>query len=159
MAEKKDLEKLKEEYAKIQKKYDLPKFEDLDDEFEIREIPPEVFIIREIRRFMSRRMQAISELLEPILSAGGRELHSFIETKIFEKEEIDDLYKFYKHLWTLVHEGITASLETEASEVAFIKKVWKNWPEIKKEAHKYADQLAKGWAKEEKEGFADKYVS
>src|SRR3989344_5292708 len=108
---------------------------------------------------MTFKLQAISDLLEPILNPSARELHSFIELKVFEKKEIEDTYNFYKKLWALIHKGIVASLETEQKEVDFIKELWKAWPEIKKQAHKFAAKITEAWQQDETETFVSKYVS
>ena len=38
---------LKEEFEKLQKKYSFPKFEELDEEFEIRKIDYDLFLVKE----------------------------------------------------------------------------------------------------------------
>ena len=154
-----NLVKLKEEYKKLQTKYKLPSFDELDEEFEIRKTDYDLFLVREVRRAMCHKLTAIADLIEPILNPAGHSLHSMIETKIFEKEELDDMYKFYKKLWHLVHKGIYLSLVSEKEEAEFIKEMWKAWPEIKKTAEKYAKKISDGWAKEEKEGLSDHYLS
>jgi hypothetical protein len=61
-------------------------------------------------------------------------------------------------MWRLIHEGVSASYDSEKAEAEFIRKVWKQWPEIKKKAIEYSDKIALGWSKVEKEAFSDKYL-
>ena len=152
-----ELECLKAEYEKLRKKYNLPQFEELDEEFEIRKVDYDLFLIREIRRLVLSKLDFVASLLEPILDP-GKSLHSMIETKFFEKYNIELMFDFYKKLWKIIHEGISASLTSEKAEAEFIKDVWKQWPEIKKQSIEYADKIAAGWGKVEKEVFADKYL-
>jgi hypothetical protein len=161
MAEKQEenLVKLKQEYEKIRVKYKLPGFDELDEAFEIRKTDYDLFLVREVRRAMCHKLTAFADLIEPILNPAGHSLHSMIETKIFEKEELDDMYKFYKKLWHLVHKSIYLSLISEKDEAEFIKEAWKGWPEIKKTIEIYAKKISDGWAKEEKESAGDHYLS
>jgi len=65
--EKTALDTLKENYEKLSKKYKLPKFEDMDQEFELRKIDEQVFLFKEIRRNMLHKLQNIMSYLEPSL--------------------------------------------------------------------------------------------
>lgn len=156
--DKEKLEKLKAEYEKLRQKYKLPSFDELNNEFEIYDIKPISFIIREIRRTIVRRIEDILGLINPILNPNPQSLHSLIETKIFEKQDIESMFEFYKRLFQLAHKGITKSFETEANEAEWINEVWKAWPEIKKETHSYSKKITEGWGKVEKEVFTDKYL-
>lgn len=154
-----NLERLKKEFEKVRAKYELPSFDELDNEFEIRKIDFDLFLIKEVRRAVTHRLTAIADLLEPILSPSEHNLHSVIESKIFEKGDVDEMFTYYKKLWHHAHEGIAASLISEKEEAEFIKKIWKIWPEIKKTALGYAKRIAEGWAKEEEERHGDHYLS
>jgi len=156
--EETDLEKLKKEYEKLSKKYKLPSFDDFDNEFEIRKIDPELCLPHELRRVINHRLQGFAEWFEPILNPHSGSLHSLIETKIFEKQELEPLFLLYKKMWSFVHEGLHASLQSEEKEIEFIKKVWKEWPAIKKEIAGHVGRLAEGWKKHEKEKAGDSYL-
>lgn len=158
MVEKSNVEKLKVEYEKLRAKYKLPAFEDFDKEFEIRKIDAELNLVHELRRAVSHKLQGFAEWFDPVLSPHSGSLHSIIETKIFEKQELEPLFLLYKKLWANVHEGIYASLQSEEKEIEFIKEVWKTWPDLKKELSKYIEKLAEGWKKQEKEKIGDSYL-
>ena len=159
MPEKIDkLEKLKIEYDKLKQKYKLPAFDELNNEFEIYDIKTNAFIIREIVRRIIRRAEDFLSLLNPILNPNPNSLHSMVETKIFEKQDLEPMFDFYKKLFQLAHKGITASLESEAAEAAWINDAWKAWPDIKKKIAGYSKKITEGWGKVEKEVFSDKYL-
>lgn len=161
MAEKEKtdkLEKLKIEYDKLKQKYKLPNFDELDNEFEIRTIKANSFIIKDIRRSMIHRIEDILSLINPVLNPNPSSLHSLVETKIFEKQDMEPMFTFYKKLFQLAHGGITAALESESAEAAWINEVWKAWPEIKKQALDYSKKITTGWGKAESEVFTDKYL-
>ena len=71
-----DLAKLKEEYEEARKKYDLPSFKELDQEFEIRKLESGGFIIREVRRVIINKLQNFADWLTPILNPHPDSLHS-----------------------------------------------------------------------------------
>jgi RNA processing factor Prp31 len=161
MAEKEKpdkLEKLKAEYEKLRQKYKLPSFDELNNEFEIYDIKPNSFIIREIRRRIIRKMEDFLSLLNPILNPNPNSLHSMIETKIFEKQDMEPMFEFYKKLFQLAHKSIPASLESESAEAAWINEVWKAWPDLKKQITGYSKKITEGWGKVEPEVFTDKYL-
>ena len=58
MADKLDLENFKEEYNKIQEKYDLPSFEELNSDFAIEKAADNEteYLVREIRRYVSDKL-------------------------------------------------------------------------------------------------------
>lgn len=156
--DKECLEKLKEEYEKVRKKYSLPAFDEIDNEIEIRKIDYDMHLIKEIRRLVIHKFSGLADLFEPILNP-GHGLHSAVEAKIFEKDEVEEIFAFYKKLWYYVHKGIAISLLTEKDEAEYIKEMLKILPEMKKITHKYAQKIADGWAKEEKEKAGDHYLS
>ena len=151
--------KLKKEFEKVREKYGLPSFEELDNEFEIRKIDFDLHLVRETRRAMTHRLTAIADLLEPILNPSEANLHSAIESKHFDKNDVDDMFSYYKKLWHHVHEGVVASLISEKDEADFIKAMWKIWPEIKKTALKYAQKITESWKKEDTPRSTDHYLS
>jgi len=162
MADKRDkenLEKLKIEYEKVRAKYGLPDFDEIDSEFEIRKADAEMFIIKEIRRAVIHKLTGIADFLEPVLNPSGHDMHSCVESKIFDKDEVDEMYKYYKQLWCHVHKAIHASLVSEKEEAEVIKEILKAWPEFRKKAQHYTKKIAEGWAKEEIESSAEHYMS
>ncbi|MGC8940783.1 MAG: hypothetical protein ACP5JY_01985, partial [Candidatus Nanoarchaeia archaeon] len=63
-----DFKRLKREYEKLRKKYNLPKFDEINKEFEIWNIKSDSYIIREIRRRVLERIDFIASYLLPILN-------------------------------------------------------------------------------------------
>lgn len=162
MAEKEDKkngEKLKDRYEELRKKYDLPKFDDFNAEFDIIKIDPEINMMHELRRAITHKLQAFAEWFEPVLNPNQNSLHSMVETKIFEKVELEPLFNLYKRMWHLVHQGLWASLQSEAEGAKFVKLVWQEWPELKAEVSRHVKKLADGWQSKSKEGEDSGYVS
>ncbi len=149
-----ELKKLKTKYEKIGAKYKLPKFEDLDSEFEIRLIEDQHFLIKEVRRAILNRIRSISAFFLPVLDPHPSELHSLVEMGAFNSKEKDALFKFYKKLSYWMHRGITVSMISEEAEAKFINDLWKDWPELKTKARGYMEKITDEWLngkKKEKE--------
>ena len=158
MSEENKPEKVKQKYEELRKRYDLPKFDDFNSEFEIVKADPDVNFSKELRRAVSQKLQAYAEWFEPVLNPNPSSLHSIVETKIFEKQELQPLFDLYKRLWHFIHVGLQASLQTEADEIKFVKLVWAEWPALKKETARYVGRLADGWLEKSKEQEDSGYV-
>ena len=147
---KEELKEIKAKYEKARKKYKLPKFEDIDREFEIRLVDDAGFIIKEVRRAILNRIMNLATFFNPVLDPHPHELHSLIEMPAFNKKDREKLFNFYKKLSHLMHKGITVSITSEEAEADFIKEIWKLWPHIKKEAKEYMDKITAEWANHRK---------
>lgn len=153
MAEKNKITELKEKYEEIRKKFKLiPSFEEMDGEFEIREIEKSYFVIpRRICRIMCRRLESIANALEPILNPHQDSMHSAIEIKAFEKKELEEIFQFYKKLWHLIHLGLLESFKSDKNSAEFVNQLWKDWPAIKKQTLGYLEKITKSWTEKDKE--------
>lgn len=145
-----ELKQIKAEYEKARKRYALPIFEDMDREFEIRLVEERGVIVKEVRRAIITHLQNFSSFFLPVLDPNPQELHSLIEMNVFNKKEVEELLKFYKKLYHLVHKGLTVSLLSEKAEADFVKEIWEMWPQIKAEAHKYMQKITDEWANHRK---------
>ena len=156
-----DHEVLKEAYNKVKKKYNLiPTFEQLDKEFEITLIDPDRahFIIRDINRTICSKIHKFIDNIGPIINPSPSSVHSMIETKFFEKGELNQIFELYKNLMYLLHKAILTSLKSEKEEAEFINEIWNKWPKLKEKMIFYMSKITEGWAKEEKEEKREEYV-
>ena len=155
-------EELKNAYAEAKVKYNLiPTFEDLDKEFEISVMDPDRahFIVRDIKRTMCTKLHKFVDYLNPIISPQPSSLHSMIETKFFEKNELDGMFEFYKKIWHLLHKSILTGITSEKDEAEFINLLWGEWPQSKNKMIGYMSKITDGWAKEDKEEHTNEYLS
>jgi len=141
---------IKEDYEEIRKKFSLPNFEDLDNEFEIRKIDEDGFILREVKRAIIARLQNLAHFFLPVLNPQPHDVHSLVEMGIFNKKEKEKLFKFYKKILYLIHKGVMMNLKTDKDTANFIKDVWKDWPALKAECEKYMKEVTQEWLKEKK---------
>jgi len=89
MSEENNLENLKEDYKEIQKKYDLPEFERLNEDFQIEKLA-EIetdFLVREIRKFMADKFMNYLRFIESILNPVNVQMFVFSIIKSIGEEE------------------------------------------------------------------------
>lgn len=79
---------VKEAYDKLRKQFnDLPEFNLLNNEFEISSIEKEDFLLRQIRRRTTERVETILKLADEFLHPGAETFTSFYECSCFDEAE------------------------------------------------------------------------
>ncbi len=151
-----EIDELKELYEKARKKYDLPDFDELDREFELRKIE-DGFVISEVRKTILDKIHAFTNWIEPVINPHQHSIHSIVESRVFNKAETDEVFNFYKKLYYHLHRGLLAGLQSEKHEAEFIKEIWKIYPELKKEITKFIEKITKSWQEAEEEYTPDEY--
>jgi hypothetical protein len=143
------MENIEEQYNKLKSKYKLPKFEDLDKEFEISVIENEKFLIREIINKIIERIDFFSKILEELLQPDTSLLSSMHETRFFDEKDKENIYGLYKKLMIISRESFEVSLKRdEREEAVFVNKVFDEWKELKKDLLKFVDKMKDSWKKE-----------
>ncbi len=139
----------RERYEGLRKKYDLPKFEDINQDFEIIDVEGSFFVLREVRRKIVEKIQLYSKVLESILHPETA-LSDLYECKLFTEEEKDKIYSLYKKMMVIEKSSLETSVdETDKKTSEYINFVFREWSEIKKELSRITEKLRKGWEKEE----------
>jgi len=148
MADKSDLENLKEDYKEIQKKYDLPEFEKLNEDFQIEKLA-EIetdFLVKEIRKFIADKFMNYLRFIESILNPVNVPIFIFSIIKSIGEDEKKKLTEVYKKLVKCEVDLIKLDIESsEDDEVKFVKKSYKLWQEMKKDILKIVEVIKKNW--------------
>jgi len=147
--EKEDsLGELKKDYLEIQKKFDLPSFEELNKEFQIEKIA-EIetdFLIREVRKFVADKFSNYFRFIETLLQPVNAPMFVFSIIKTLGTEEKDKLTEIYKELAKIEVQLIELDLDfNEEKEVKFIKDFYVFWQGIKKEMKEIFEVVKKNW--------------
>lgn len=148
MAKESGLEDLKKDYAKIQKKYGLPSFEELNEDFQIEKIAESEteILIREVRKFMSEKFSNYFRFVETILHPVNSTMFVFSIVRLIGSEEKSKLTNIYKKLAEAEISLIELDTDfVEEKEADFIKKSYKMWQEIKKDILDVVDVIKKNW--------------
>jgi hypothetical protein len=145
---KKDLENLKKDYEKLQKKYNLPNFNELNEDFQIEKIA-EVqtdFLVREIRKFMADKLSNYLRFIETLLHPVNAPMFVFSMIKSIGAEEKKKLTEVYNKLVKSEVRLIELDIEfAEEKEVDFIKEFYGVWQEIKKDILEVIKGIKKKW--------------
>ena len=148
---KMEQKELKDEYGKLCKKYALPSFEQLDEEFEIRviEINKSGILIKAILRWITNKLGFFMNYLEPVISVPPQNIHALIEMRNISDSDRNEMFGFYKEISVLLHENISVELKSEKEIAQQIKKIWKVWPDIKRREGILLDKITLAWQKKE----------
>ena len=146
--EKSKLEKLKENYSVLQKKHNLPKFKELNEDFHIEKIA-EVetdYLLREVRKFMADKFSNYIRFIEALLNPVNVPMFVFSITKSIGVKEKEKLSEIYKKLAKMEVRVIEIDIKfSEEKEAEFIKESYKIWQEIKKDMLEFIGVVKKGW--------------
>ena len=145
MAEKTDFRKI---YSELEKKHHLPDFSSLHNEFEISRIEEEKFAMREIRRKIHDKIDAVCKNLESILQPEAT-LQNMYEAGAFSDDEKKKIYLLYKELMSAQRQSML--LEVECSnelDAKFIKEFTARWKKAKAELSGIFKRLEESWTKE-----------
>lgn len=142
------------EYNKLRKKYNLPDFDKLDNEFEISNIKEDIdkkFLLRSIRRRINDRIIAFCNLLEGILSPDPSSMICLHENRFFNEDYRERISNFLTDLMRLERESLIMDIDfSDKQDAEFINSVFGRWDDIKQFMCKVANDMKQGWKKEEK---------
>jgi len=144
--EKNKLQQLKEKYETLQKKYRLPDFDELNEEFEIEKIKIGSFILKEIRRTIGEKITSVLKLLELLINPVNAPFFVFTLIKNLKPGTKKEIESLYKKLSTIEIRTIRLDLTNdETAEAEFIKDIAKEWQEHKKALSSFCDDIEKAW--------------
>jgi len=133
-------------YDKLKSQYKLPEFESIDNDFEISYIEHDNFLLREIRRKISDKIEFYIKILEDVLQPDTNSMTNMHEYRSFDEERKKVLFNFYKEL--MIFHRISLILEcklNEKEEAKFILDIYSNWENFKKEMERIFEEMKKSW--------------
>lgn len=144
------MDSIKEEYDVLIKQHKLPKFEVLDEEFEIRALEENRSgrPVKAIIRVIASRMRSFLEIIDPVVSPNAGSIHSMMAANNLSESTKKEMYEFYKKIGSLYHECLYEELETDESAAKFINKFMKEWPKLKEKQKKFMKLIIATWSKE-----------
>jgi hypothetical protein len=154
-----DLENFRKKYNQIKDKYKLPDFERLAEEFDVERASEREssFVIREVRRTINDKLSALLHLLETFVNPSQSSMFIFSMLKNIEETDKKLIKKLYEKISKFEIAVLKLDINyDEKSEADFIKQIFKEWPEMKKEITILLDKLDKNFdmsALETKRGY------
>lgn len=145
------LSEIKDKYKELQMKYSLPNFDDLDHEFEIRDITNENIILRDIKDRILDHFDEYNQILEGIVQPDNNIVQIY-ESKVFDDNKKNDVFMIFKRFMYLDRFALETAIEDGDEKVAeFINVSYKEWFEIKPKLLKIIVSLKEGWISDDEE--------
>lgn len=144
----KTLTELKKDYLEIQVKYNLPNFQELNQDFQIEKIAEYEtdILIREIRKFVAEKLSNYMKFVEMLINPVNVPMSIFSLIKSLEQNDKKKLSEIYEKL--VKNEIWIVELDlnfSEEKEVQYIKDSNNLWKEIKKELSEIIETMKKNW--------------
>ena len=143
------LNRLKKQYQILQKKYKLPEFSRLNEDFEIEKLQEHEtdFLLREIRRTIVEKISVVLKFLEIMISPNeSSPAFVFAMIKEMKPEMRKSVENMYKELSLVEISSITLDLDySEKLEAKFIKEHTKKWDLTKKDLRDLIKSLDSMW--------------
>jgi len=147
------LSNLKNQYEPLKKKYSLPEFSKLNQEFEVEKIQENEtdLLLREIRRSMSERIAAFLHFIELFLNPTAAPIFLLSAMKSISERDKELIEKLYRELAVVELSSVALDVTyNEKKEAAFIKDISKMWHDVKPDLEDFSKLLIKLSPKAEK---------
>lgn len=139
---------IKKNYELLKKKYNLPDFDRLNNEFEISLIEHEEFLLRDIVKKITEKVEIYAKLAESWLQPDTNSIAAMHECKFIEEIEKEKIYDIFKRLMVLDRESIKASLGDEKEEAEFVKLSFEEWIKVKQDLRPIVAKIRTTWDKD-----------
>ncbi len=146
--EESKLAKLKKDYKVIERRYDLPSFEKLNEDFQIEkaaELETDI-LIREVRKFMADKLSGYMRFVETLLNPVNAPMFVFSIIKSLGSEEKKKAAEIYKKL--AKNEIKLIEIDTnfsEKGEAEFIRNSYELWKSVKRDILDILDRINRNW--------------
>jgi len=135
---KKDSYDLISAYEKLRKKYSLPEYRELSQDFNIEKLNEKEsdYLLRNIRKVIDEKLSAYMNFFEIIINPSLPTLFIFQIIKKIDSDIRKKINKNYKVLSKFQIESMKLdTLYDEKSEAGFIKEIFSEWQKLKKEIY------------------------
>jgi len=140
---------IKKAYDKLKSKYSLPDFDVIDNYFEISCIEHEAFLLREIRRKISDKLEFCTNMLEALLQPDTGSISNMHEYRAFDDNKKKSIFNLYKELMSLHRFSLILECKLEGkSDAEFISDIFSKWSNIQKEMKKLFEDMKNSWTDE-----------
>ena len=144
------IKELEKQYSELKKKFKLPEFKEVDNEFELSDLDETNFLLRSIVRRIAEKLDFYSTMLEEILQPDTSNLYAMHEIRHFDDNEKKQMYELYIKLMSSNRKSIEVSLiHNEKEEVDFISSMFNEWKILKNELLKFVMKMRASWKSEE----------
>ena len=142
-----ELDKLKKEYDKLEKRYKLPSFKELNEDFEIEKIDRESdTLLRSVRKVMMDKIIKYLQFVEMLVNPAQAPATFSVFVKQITESDRKNLEKLYESFITLELESLRLEIDySENEEAKSIKEILSSWNKTKKHMHSVLDMMERNW--------------
>ena len=127
----------------------MPKFNGIDAEFEISSLDNAKFLLKNILRKISEKLEFYIEVIGSLVHPDGSSISSMYEIRFFSEDEKNGMYMMFKELMKIDRNIVEIILRNDEKELAdFLNKFFSDWINIKKELLKYIEKMKDSWEKQ-----------
>ena len=136
-------------YNKLRKKYKLPKFNEIDSEFEISNLESARFLIKNILRRIEEKLEFYIEVIGNLVHPDVSSLSTMYEVRYFSDDEKNEVYMLFKKLMKANRSIIGLILVSdEKKQTDFLNGFLNEWQDMKKELIDHIGKMKDSWEKE-----------
>ena len=147
----------KEKYEELKNKYDLPNYDELENDFELGSIEDNQ-ILRAIRKKIGDKIDFLHHFLDNFIQPDTM-YSSLHEIDAFNDSDREKLIALYKKIMMLHRELIKLNLNFgEEADAKFIKGFYEQWDELKKEIIYFIEKAQNSWCTDDIKGFNIDYL-
>jgi hypothetical protein len=141
--------KIEEEYNKLFKKFKLPKFNEIDSEFEISTLENERFLVKNILRKIAEKLEFYIDIIGNLVHPDASNISSMYEIRYLSNDEKNNMYLLFKKMMK-THRGIIGIVlnNDEKQQTEFLNNFFTEWIGFKKELIIYMGKIKDSWDKE-----------
>jgi len=140
---------IEKEYENLSKRYRLPKFKAIDDEFEISDFDNEKFLLKNILRGILEKLEFYIEFIGNLVHTDGSSISSMYEIRSFSEDERNGMYVLFKRLMK-THRAIVEIIlrNDKKGQADFLNGFFSDWLDTKKELLNYIKKMKDSWEKQ-----------
>ena len=143
---------IKEEYENLSKKYKIPKFEILNEDFELEFIKEKPFLLKQVRRKMNEKVIFFCRIVESLLYPNPQNIINVNELNSFSNDKKSELEKIYKELMYFERSSLFLDvLPEDKKEVEYINNFFNSGNRIKKHVEETVKTMQESWKNDIKE--------
>ena len=137
-------------FGKFSKKYSLPDFDKLNEDFDISKIECDPnMLLRDIRKIMSNKFSSVMNFIELLLNPSNGSMFNMFLVRGVNSEEKEILDELFSKIGGIGIEAFELDIYySEAKEAEFVKSKFNDWQEIKPKLETIVKSLKGNWRKE-----------
>ncbi|HIH04850.1 TPA: hypothetical protein HA281_06745 [Candidatus Woesearchaeota archaeon] len=133
-------------YKELAKRYRLPDYSKINNEFELCFIEKEEFLLRQIIRIMIERSEFFTTLIDSVLHPDGSQIAPLHECRLFGEKEKEELYDLYKALMKHHRAALVVNVARgEKEEAGFITDFFREWELLRPRIASMAKKIQQSW--------------